>query len=115
MSAKITVVIAFKNDELSTCMICMDQPEVMVISKTCGHTACKDCIDHWLLEKCPFREKDDRYAMCPTCKQHLHASDLEEYSNTATIALKKNLTNYKYQKYYSSRIFVANSVPYFLE
>ena len=82
-----------ENDELSTCMICMDQPEVMVISKTCGHTACKDCIDHWLLEKCPFREKDDRYAMCPTCKQHLHASDLEEYSNTATIALKKNLTN----------------------
>ena len=39
-----------ENDELSTCMICMDQPEVMVISKNCGHTACKECIDHWLLE-----------------------------------------------------------------
>ena len=82
-----------EDDELSTCMICMDSPEVFVISKHCGHTACKECIDHWLLEECPHREKDDRYAKCPTCKQVFHASDLEEYSNTATITLKNNLLN----------------------
>ena len=82
-----------EDDELSTCMICMDQPEVFVITKTCGHTACKVCIDRWLLEQCPYREKEDRHAKCPTCKQIFHASDLEEYSNTATIELKKNLVN----------------------
>ena len=70
----------------------MDQPEVFVITKTCGHTACKvyRSLDARTM---PVRGKEDRHAKCPTCKQIFHASDLEEYSNTATIELKKNLEN----------------------
>ena len=79
-----------EDDEMLTCSICLDQPEVMSIAK-CGHTYCKSCIERWMQEHTPHLQKSDRFGPCPTCRKNIHACDLEEYSKKATLDSQNTL------------------------
>jgi SNF2 family DNA or RNA helicase len=71
LKSKISIFSNFQ-DTQDTCPICLEVPENMAVT-TCGHNACKGCIQH-MFQNC---EK----IKCPMCRTYLKKSDIMVIDN----------------------------------
>ena len=70
----------YAKKQKTECLICFEEASLVVVSPTCGHSFCKECIVNWVQEKIAIC---DKVIKCPNpgCKYELTNNDIKSFAS----------------------------------